>query len=1126
MRNLIARIKKHGLHGQPIDTLRRHQKHLLFGGGGLLSLLIFLTAAGSCYSDINNFHAERNQVFHAGQQALEDFFLERQRTYVNTANANDAMWTISKDELIQIGTALAPVFIEQGGQAVVLANGQRSRHWLTLGRDRSSLNSKDLAAYLGLIHEYSAYTAASLAALDSPILPSTYVYDPTHSLLAVFGMDDDRELMKAVGVSSQSQLFDVLTRVGESQRQLNQDQSVNSLSMRGGHIISYYGTDPLTHNPSLTTDISLVSKGVPYLHRMVFEPVSNLQARLATKAKGSFLVVTGKGEIVFQSGIMPNKLGAVIEEALHGRNANSVSREGVLGGYSVSGPLYGVDWKIILTYSWQEILADIWPRLAWAAIIACLILICLWTLLLRMDRRIFTPLLTEASRVYESAALSRTIIETSPVGLGLLDQDTGEAILRNEVMQDLASLEEDREGNSLYRQLSEYAMANKSSSVLDFLWVQETGQGDRRHLQVGMASASYQDHAVWVCALRDVTAQAELEENLRKSREDAEHARAAAESASRAKSAFVATMSHEIRTPLNGVLGHLELLARSKLDEAQRERLQRIRVSADSLLAIISDVLDFSRIESGQLGIDSVAFNLRSLIEETALLFAPEAQRKGIKVYFSVDDQLDSCYETDFHRLRQILNNLVSNAVKFTESGRVMLSVMPGPKSSDVKPWLRFQVIDSGIGINEKKINELFEPFSQADASISRRYGGSGLGLTLCKQLSELLGGYIAVKSTEQVGSVFTVDLPVTVAASGSLVHDRSLEGINVTLLSETIEWRKEISGLLSSLGASVKVLSAPDQNTNDPGDILLIFGEARGWAEEEEALFVARYRLVIYARANGPLTPEIADGRVNMSCYTTGSLVSLLSGNMQVSENYPDVVPHQQSRGRVLLVEDNPVNRELMQQQLEVLHFSVDAAENGEDALRLWEPGVYSAVLTDINMPRMDGYELASRLREIDKDVPILAITATALASEKPRYKEAGISGVLLKPFTLDELDVTLRDCLIAMEALPSTEPLLDPGLNLPQKVKDLFVESSIADLAAIREALARDDATGLIDAVHKFKGALLLFGEKEVGAKCSAVESALRDGVSCADLKIEIDVLIKSIVHLLDTYRSDSIK
>jgi two-component system, NarL family, capsular synthesis sensor histidine kinase RcsC len=1090
--------------GHELSALRRHQRRLLYGGGCLLSLLILFSAASSILSSIHQYHTQQREAFHDGQEAIDYFVTQRDRAYANVINSSDTAWANQQNLLIQLGTPLAHNFLAQGQQYLVTAPSKAAVPWLTLGHDADKMPSEKLDAYLGLINQYSAYTASTVAAVESNGRLSAFTYEPSGSFLALIGFSNEAELLRALKVTTREQAFAVLMR-GEARIRKAASASSSGKSVTSaanGRLLSYFGLNPFNGEPSLVGLTTLMADNNVYLRRVVLEPVDYLKQRLAAETKGAFAIFTDDGELVLENGVSPlleqAELSSLLQHRALWKNpplAPILLREH--GMYVIVGQLRGVDWTMVHLYSWRDILAAEGEDAANVAAMALLILAVLWALLWRMDRRVFAPALTEASRVYESEALNRTIIETSPVGLALLDPESGKAILQNDVVRQVVGIGDATETEVLFRQLLSHQKTLGEAAQHEFPWQLELPDGHVRHLQIAMAASQYRRWPVQVCALRDVTAQTELEENLRRARRDSEQARAAAESASRAKSHFVATMSHEIRTPLNGVLGHLELLSRSHLDASQRERLDRIRLSADALLAIISDVLDFSRIEAGQLDIDPVPFQLRPLIEQAALLYAPSAQRKGVKLYFAIDALLSATYVSDVHRIRQILNNLLSNAVKFTESGRIILRVSPGPSTTEATPWLRFQVIDSGIGMNEQQLSQLFEPFSQADASIARRYGGSGLGLALCLQLSHLLGGRMQVESTQSVGSVFTLDIPMKPAdAHGEPV--KPLLGRYLALLSGAPEWRAEIGSLLSTWGATVTTAAQPadlQAGATPDADALVIYGVTTTWSEEEELSLVSRYQHVIRAYADGPLVPEQRGRAVYVSCYDSQALLKALQGSEREIESAAiSQAVDRGIRGRILLAEDNPVNRELIQQQLHELGFEVDAAEHGEAALERWVAGKYLAVLTDINMPQMNGYELAEALRVRDKSIPILAITATALATEKARCREVGISDVLLKPLTLDGLEAVLSRYSAAKGQ--GAAPVPAAGKTFPARVRRVFVDRGNADLIVLRDAMVRHDAQGLVDVIHGFKGALLMLGESDAAKACSQVESHLREG------------------------------
>jgi two-component system, NarL family, capsular synthesis sensor histidine kinase RcsC len=1113
--------------GQELSALRRYQRRLLYGGGGLLTLIILLAVIAGAISDINSFHARQRQVFHDGQAAIDAFLSQRDRAYANSINAIDTLWATRQSQLSQAGASAASEFLAQGEQVSILAPNKIAVPWLALGRGANAMPSETLAAYMGMLQEYSTYTAASVSAVQSSGQFNTYAYDPSGTLLAVAGIRDEAQLFQILNVSSREQAFAALMQP-DARVKTVAASGEGMLSASHGRFVSYYGENLFTGKPSLIGITTLMVDGKVYFRQVVMEAMDNLKTRLTSVTSDTFAIFTPDGQAVLKAGEVPIMSPAKLSGLLQNRqllvatsSVPALWREG--GTYIVAGPLFGVDWTMVHFYSWRDVLAADGRQWAITGAVVLLILVLLWSLLLRMDRHVFAPALADASLVYESEALNRTIIETSPVGLCLLDPVSGRPILQNDVVCSVTGTDDKSELDTLFHQLIAHANEQEAATAThEFQWALDTSEGKHRHLQVAMASSSYRNQPVWVCALRDVTAQIDLEENLRSARQDSERARIAAESASQAKTAFVATMSHEIRTPLNGVLGHLELLSRSPLNPAQRERLDRIRLSADALLEIISDVLDFSRIEAGQLDIDPMPFQLRPLVEQAALLFAPAAQRKGVKLYFAIDPALASDYVSDVHRLRQILNNLLGNAVKFTESGRIILRVSAGDSTVEAPTWLRFQVVDSGIGMNEQQVAQLFQPFTQADASISRRFGGSGLGLALCQQLSHLLDGRLSAESTQGVGSVFTLDVPAEPV--GVVEKSTSpLSGSRVALLSAAAEWRAEIGALLTAWGATVTVAGLPGDLKNGVADVLVVFGEPRSWTQEEEQDLLLSYARVIRAYANGPLIPEQRDGSVFISCYASEALLSAI----QMESDRAGAVPHQPSiqstmlagRGRVLLVEDNPVNRELIQQQLEELGFEVDVAEDGEDGLRKWKPSTYVAVLTDINMPRMSGYELARALRGHDDRLPIMAITATALASEKAQCRDAGINEVLLKPLSLESLNEALAHHLAqddASESLPADRKAFSA------KILRTFVERGVSDLAVLRRASEEHDTQTLIDVIHSFKGALLMLGESAAAGECSLMELRLREqavGISHAELWH----LIGTLQSVVDKYKAD---
>jgi two-component system, NarL family, capsular synthesis sensor histidine kinase RcsC len=1115
---------------QDITALEHHQQRLLYGGGAILSLIILLILLASILLSINDYKSDQADDFRSAKLAIDSAFIQRDAGYARTLNMIEYAWHSKASVLMTKGEAELPGFVAHDKQAIIQASPE-AMPWLVLGGSVDAWPQEKMELYLGLAHELSVISGTTIIGRDSEPGATGYFYDPSEVLFAFGSGLDVAKLRASAGQSDRAALF---AKLAAPNIDFNDLQALKQLR-RGNPTLPVYGTglpqvlsapgkNPSTGEPSIVGSMVAMDGDTPIGAFVVYEPVERFIGQLREVARNDLTVVTENGQVVFGSGSTADS--AETAAAFHPLLALQPLGGGIAqyrkgGRFFIAERIVGSDWTLVRAYDWSDILRQERVPMMVAIILASLLLATLWLLLIRQDRSVFAPALARAKRVYQSEVLNRTMIETSPVGLCVIAADNTEPLLQNDLVRGYA-VDTPDPGTSFYRQLLQgYADAtqllNGRPEAREFGFALADQQGQRlRHLLVAAMPIVYQDREALFCVLRDVTSRIELEENLRQARHDSELAKMAAESASRAKSSFVATMSHEIRTPLNGILGHLELLGRSQLEPSQRERLDRIRLSADTLLAIISDVLDFSRIEAGQLDIDPVPFELRSLIEQTALLYAPAAQRKGLKLYFAIEPALARGYVADAHRIRQVLNNLVSNAVKFTESGRIVLRVSRTSEAGEEATWLRFEIIDSGIGMTEPQLQQVFQPFSQADASISRRFGGSGLGLTLCHQIAGLMGGRIEARSTPGVGSVFTFELPVVADTTVQASAPESLAKCRIGLLSAAAEWRVEIAALLASWKTDVVVAAQPSELDADwvkHADALIIFGAERAWSDEDEATVIARAKRVIRATIDGPLFPELRDGVIYISCYSSVALQSTVLDIEPVHDKRIEEIPSPQQevrqapqKGNVLLVDDNPVNRELIQQQLETLGYTVDTAEDGEVASRLWRDDRYDIVLTDINMPNMNGYELTRWLRARGVTLPILAVTATALASEKATCKQAGIDDLLLKPLSLERLDEAMSRHL-ALATPPQAPPMkVAWASKYPEKVRRVFVESGTRDLDAILEAKRAHDEDSLLARIHSLKGALLMLGEKDVAEQCAMLEKTIAaEGVDGASDRLE---------------------
>lgn len=540
----------------------------------------------------------------------------------------------------------------------------------------------------------------------------------------------------------------------------------------------------------------------------------------------------------------------------------------------------------------------------------------------------------------------------------------------------------------------------------------------------------------------------ELERQVGVRTEQLEKAKNAAEAASRAKSAFLATMSHEIRTPMNGVLGMTEMLLSTNLTETQRKYTHLVKNSGEHLLVIINDILDFSKIEAGKLSVEYIDFNLWDLLDDINSVYTPQAQHKGIALDFDIANNIPVAICGDPNRLRQIIANLLGNAIKFTDQGRIRACVQVCAED-DQACALRFEVHDTGIGVASDARGRIFEAFSQADDSTTRKYGGTGLGLAISKQLVELMGGRIGVDNALTQGSIFwfTVtfdkrrvdpDEPgfTLSAIEGQRVlivdeHTASRE----QLLTQLQAWRLDCDSVDTSLLASNRLTESAVAGT--PYDIAIIdmaLARTSGLSlaaaiRAEPATRATRILLVsedrlaadpVQRREAGVAYQLIKPVRAGdlFECMASRSRPPATAPALAAPSPKPEVAtPGSAAPGqrRVLLAEDNPVNVEVASAMLDSLGLSVHCARNGAEALAAARASHYDIVLMDCQMPVMDGMAATAEIRRLERDtkgmrsLPIIAITANALQGDRESCLAAGMDDYLSKPFTQGQLSALL---------------------------------------------------------------------------------------------------------------------
>lgn len=639
--------------------------------------------------------------------------------------------------------------------------------------------------------------------------------------------------------------------------------------------------------------------------------------------------------------------------------------------------------SIVYSVSVDQVLERIRMLIINAIVLNILTGVILFALARMYERRIFIPAENDAQRLEEHEQFNRKIVASAPVGICILRTLDGTNILSNELAHNYLNMltHEDR-------QRLTQIICGQQVNFVDVLTSNNT------NLQISFVHSRYRNENVAICVLVDVSARVKMEESLQEMAQ-------AAEQASQSKSMFLATVSHELRTPLYGIIGNLDLLQTKELPKGVDRLVTAMNNSSSLLLKIISDILDFSKIESEQLKIEPGEFSPREVMNHISANYLPLVVRKQLGLYCFIEPDVPQLMSGDPMRLQQVISNLLSNAIKFTDTGCIVLHVQCAGD------YLQISVRDTGEGIPAKEVVRLFDPFFQVGTGVQRNFQGTGLGLAICEKLISMMDGDIAVETEPGMGSRFTIRIPLYGVQNRSPLVIDGLAGTCCWLAIRNASLALFVESLLICHGLHCQIY---DGQRPGADDILLTDDEPDArWQGSAAVIFCRRHIGIPLERTPGVWIHSVTTphellpllGRIlRIAVTTTEHGPALAAPETQVASN-DDMM--------ILVVDDHPINRRLLADQLGSLGYQCVTANDGVDALGVLSKQHIDIVLSDVNMPNMDGYRLTQRIRELGMTLPVIGVTANALAEEKQRCLESGMDNCLSKPVTLDIIKQTL---------------------------------------------------------------------------------------------------------------------
>jgi two-component system, NarL family, capsular synthesis sensor histidine kinase RcsC len=770
----------------------------------------------------------------------------------------------------------------------------------------------------------------------------------------------------------------------------------------------------------------------------------------------------------------------------------------------------------------------------WEEIPLVTVTLALVLLLLAMHRywnnRFLTPSYDQACRAVEGEILNHLLVHATPVGLCSVLQSNYRIVAANQIARSVLLLDEAsvRLPAGLCDAFEARAVnpdANGPEPIKVFEYSLERPDSTSARLKISYTPAIINGTDVLFCAIADITENYEAEKLAREAKETSE-------AAARARLSFFASMSHEIRTPLSSLVGNLELVRLGPLAAEQHARVEAMQASADGLLQIVNDVLDLSKIDIGEMRLAQEWSSLRESVVRVVIAHAPIANRQGLQLFVVVDRACPDRVFLDPIRFSQILNNLLSNALKFTYSGKVVVRV----------DWregaIELTVADSGMGIPDELKARLFQPFTQGETHRLTQARGTGLGLSICSRLAELMHGRISLESTEGVGTRITVTLPMRVDEQEDLAAAAAppLTG-RCMIFCRAREYQEWFEPLIDQkTGSAIFMPGAGQNRTEQAYDYALVTDE---FSRDPDVVAGIDSRRTIWVTQNGPLVPAMRhDGSVEVCVFSLNGLRTAIgmigaSGRQDVPRAAPETGTHtwsmpEASELTVLVAEDNRINRALLRDQLHTLGVHVVEAGDGEEALHLMEKVQVDVVLTDVDMPNMTGSELLAEIRARHLQMPVYAVSASAGERDIKEGLAQGFTDYLTKPLALSILARVLGDVMIqraAGEAKLAEDDATDdiPRFPVvPAAYVQILTEQLDRDIASLEGLLQSHELEELRRWAHRVSGGLSMLGQSSLMDTCEELRSVIR---SSSTWSKDVDDLSRVIHDELKEFRHQHI-